>query len=139
MRISSKKFEKKSKRRNKYKAVQVSCGGYLFGSRFEHAVYEHLKAQEAEGILTVLATQYEVRLTDAQIIYKADFFVEYKNPPQMALVEAKGFPTDTWRLKLKLYEHYGPFPLYLYEGRYDRFKLTNVIIPNRLKKVSGKL
>ena len=108
---------------NKYRAKRVGN----FASKLEAAVYDLLKMREECGEITGLKCQVEIKLTKANIIYKPDFaFIENH---QAAYAEAKGFETQAWRLKKRLWEHYGPGPLYIYSGSYHRPSLVETIIP----------
>lgn len=98
-----------------------------FASKLEAAVYEFLHLRELAGEIKGLRTQVEIKLTKAEIIYKPDFaFIENG---EAVYAEAKGFKTPSWNIKKRLWAHYGPGPLYIYEGNYRRPKLSEIIHP----------
>ena len=109
--------------KNKYRATRVGN----FASKLEKAVYDILKAQEVAGEISCLQCQGEVRLTDANILYKPDF-VFFKNKAAH-YAEAKGFKTAVWAIKKRLWEHYGPGPLDIYEGNWRYPVLKETVIP----------
>lgn len=110
-------------RKNKFRAIRTGN----FASKLEAEVFEILKLKEEAGLIKGLKCQVEIRLTDAQIIYKPDFaFIENNIA---AYAEAKGFKTPSWNIKKRLWEYYGPGPLYIYEGSHKYPKLTETIIP----------
>jgi hypothetical protein len=43
--------------------------------------------------------------------------------------EAKGFETDPWKIKRKLWQYYGPGKLEIYKGSAKSFKLYETVIP----------
>jgi len=112
-------------RRNKFGAKRVGN----FASKLEAAVYEILLDKQAMGDISDLKCQAEVRLTDANIIYKPDFsFVERG---RMAYAEAKGMETASWRIKRRLWTEYGPGLLYIYKGNHKYPFLNEVIDPRK--------
>lgn len=109
--------------KNKYRATRVGN----FASKLEKAVYDILENNQYLGYISDLKCQAEVRLTDANILYKPDFsFI--KNKKQW-YAEAKGFKTPSWAIKKRLWAHYGPGPLEIYEGSYKYPKLVETVIP----------
>lgn len=98
-----------------------------FGSKLESSVCAFLeKKYGAENI----QCQAKVYLTDARILYIADFKVTLPDGSEM-WVEAKGAETATWRIKRKLWTYYGPGPLEIYKGTYQRPYLDETIIPKK--------
>lgn len=109
--------------RNKFKAQRTNG----FASKLESAVFDMLKLRQLQGQISNIKCQQSVRLTLANISYKADF--SYENlSGNTVWVEAKGFPTDTWKLKKRLWKHYGPGTLEIYTGSYSNPKLTETIV-----------
>lgn len=110
---------------NKYKAK--SANG--FPSKFEAAVYEYLLFRELAKEISEIKRQQTVYLTDAKIAYKVDFSYHDLKSEKTIWVEAKGFPTDVWRLKKRLWAIYGPGPLEIFTGNYKKPSLTETILP----------
>ncbi len=104
-----------------------SSDGRSFSSKLERAIYEMLKQGVLDGRYSELQCQDHVYLTEARILYIPDFkvFDEIKKAPRW--IEAKGFETDVWRIKRRLWVHYGPGPLDVYKGSEKAFKLTETL------------
>lgn len=115
--------------RGKYGAKKVDLDGRRFDSKLEASVYQLLKLRERAGEITDLRCQVQVLLTKASIILKPDFaFTDVKTGAPM-YAEAKGFETAEWRLKLRLWRHYGPAPLEVWKGNAARPVLDEIVIP----------
>ena len=113
-------------RQHKYGAKKTGDG---FPSKLEAAVYQMLCLREKAGEITNIRRQQVVRLSRAQINYKVDF--SYDIPDGSTIyVEAKGMPTPEWKLKARLWEHYGPAPLEVWMGTYKALKLADIITPD---------
>ena len=114
--------------RNKYSSTRINYDGYSFASKLEAALYQQLKLEVKAGIWKSISCQTRVKLTDAEIVYIPDFRVT--DPQGMdTYVEAKGFETPEWRIKRRLWEHYGPGPLLIYKGSHTRLRLAETILP----------
>lgn len=129
------------RRRNKYNARKVTVGRRKFASRAESDLHTLLRLREAAGEIRELKCQDNVYLTEARILYIADFrFIEcerpgeihsYGQPPTYAWAEYKGMETDVWRLKRRLWlAGYGPGKLYVYKGRGKAIRLHEVLNPS---------
>lgn len=112
-------------KRNKYGAKRQNG----FSSKLEAAVFQILRQKEAAGEIKNIRCQHPIHLTEAKIAYKSDFSYETSDGKTI-WVEAKGFETDTWRLKKRLWKFYGPGPLEIYKGTHKKVYLDEVIIPN---------
>lgn len=127
---------------SKYGATRVKQAGYSFASKLEAATHQLLKLLEAAGEITVDQVQASVHLTDARILYKPDFKITDLSTGEPVWVEAKGFETPEWRIKKRLWEHYGPGDLQIYRSSSSGPKLTEVVkskfkketIPDELRK-----
>lgn len=98
-----------------------------FGSKLESSVCAFLeKKYGAENI----QCQAKVYLTDARILYIADFKVTLPDGSEM-WVEAKGVELSSWKLKKKLWKFYGPGLLQIYKGHYSRPFLAEELVPKR--------
>lgn len=114
-----------SRRPHKYGAK--ATGG--FGSKLEAAVGGYLELREKNGDITDLKRQQTVVLQDGpanqRIAWKLDFsFIENG---VLTYAEAKGFETEDYKLKLKLYRGKRPAPLEIYKGRAENFQMVERI------------
>lgn len=88
--------------------------GISFASKAEAALYQVLKLRESQGEIEDIKCQVQVYLTEAKILYKPDF--SYTKNGKTIWAEFKGFETAVWRIKRRLWKHYGPGPLEVYKG-----------------------
>lgn len=102
------------RKNNKYGNRKAIRGDKKFGSEGEAQCYDYLKLLELGGELTVEKLQDNVYLTAARILYKADFRTKNARG-ETVWVEFKGCETDTWRIKRRLWKHYGPGKLMVYK------------------------
>lgn len=83
------------------------------------------------GEIGDIQLQTTVHLTLAKISYRPDFKYFDLQEKQSVWVEAKGYPTDLWKMKKRLWKHYGPGPLHIYvRGGRGTVKISEVIIPS---------
>lgn len=117
---------------NKYKASRVKHhAGYSFSSKLESVVFDMLLLMEKAKELKDIRVQKHVKLTAAQILYVVDFEAFDLKQNKMIYFEAKGYETPEWKIKKRLWKHYGPGPLYIYRGHYQSPKLDEHIIPEQ--------
>lgn len=112
---------------NKYGNVKVSHAGLSFASKAEASLYDFLKLREAAGEIRDIKNQVHVYLTDARIAYVADFEYFSLLSDCTEYAEMKGYSTDVWRIKRRLWQHYGPGTLCVYGGSRGRLVLTETI------------
>lgn len=113
----------------KYGNVRSTCGDHSHASKLESAVCWLLSLRQKAGEIRDLRSQVAVKLTKAEITYIADFRFTFTANEEIGFAEAKGFKTPEWRLKLRLWRHYGPGVLEIYEGNYARPKLVETVVP----------
>lgn len=101
----------KPKRKNKFNARKKELAGRTFDSKGEANLYLYLLADPE---ITNIKQQVSVYLTKARILYKPDF--SYEKDGELIYAEYKGFPTPIWRIKRRLWIHYGPGKLEVYMG-----------------------
>lgn len=89
------------KRRSKFGAIKTN--GYA--SRFESRVADEMRATLRPG--ETLAEQVSIRFA-CGARYVCDFAIADANGEIVRWVEAKGFVTPVWRLKLRLLRHEFP-------------------------------
>lgn len=106
-----------------------SSDGLSFSSQGERDCYEMLKLLEKAQELSEIQIQDHVYLTDARILYIADF--KYRNliSGEEEWAEFKGFATDVWAIKKRLWKHYGPGVLKVYKKSGVRVYLAETISP----------
>jgi hypothetical protein len=114
---------------HKYGAKRVDLDGRSFGSKLEASVYGLLKFREKAKEIEILQCQDHVYLTDARILYVADFKCRWTKTGEFLWVEAKGYETSDWRLKLRLWKAYGPGQLEIFKGTYKYPQLVETIYP----------
>lgn len=114
---------------HKYGAKKVDLDGKKFASQLEASLYSLLYLREKVGELSQLRCQPNVFLTDAKIRMIPDFSAVEVKTKELVYFEAKGFETDIWRLKKKLWEFYGPGRLQIYKGSHKKLILTEELKP----------
>jgi hypothetical protein len=112
-------------RRNKYGARKTNG----LSSKLEAAVYDILKWRVDAGEISELRCQHPVVLQggkrDTRITWKIDFsFIENG---ERAFAEAKGFSTDVYKMKLKMFRANPQGTLYIYKGNWRKPMLAEVI------------
>lgn len=113
---------------NKYGAIKQDRDGYTFASKSEAALYDVLKEEVRAGLWLELHCQVSVYLTAARIQYIADFKTVAPDGKE-TYHEQKGYETNSWRIKRRLWKFYGPADLVVYN--YDH-KKKEVIFKERL-------
>ena len=101
--------------RSKLKNKRTNLDGYSFQSGLEASTYAVLKLLQKAGEIKSIQVQDHCYLTDARILYIADFKCELPDG-SFYWVESKGFEQPTYKLKKKLWEYYGPGDLLIYKG-----------------------
>ena len=100
------------------------------GSKLEEAVYVLLKVREEKGEISEIQRQQIVVLQpgsrDTKISYRADFSFIRNDTGELWHCEAKGFPTDIWKLKLKMLR-YQKIKTEIWAGTYQRPFLMETI------------
>lgn len=98
----------------KYHNKKVSYDGYTFDSIKEKNYYIKLKLLEKAGKIKELELQKEFELqpsfklnnkTSRKITYKADFTYKTTEDNKIHVIDVKGYRTDVYRLKKKLFEY----------------------------------
>lgn len=117
------------KKKNKYGNKRTDREGRSFASKLEAEVFDYLKLLEGEGEFRDIRCQVHVYLTDARIDYIPDFCVFDVKLGQDVYVEAKGFQTETWLLKKKLWRYYGPGRLRIFMMGDRAIKQVEEIVP----------
>lgn len=117
-------------KRNKFK--NIKSGG--FDSQLEKAVHEVLLLREKAGLIGDIRRQQTIVLQGGKqvtrIAVKIDFTAEDKKTGERFAIEAKGFETAVWILKLKLWRANPPMALEIYKGNY--------LYPKLVERIEGK-
>ena len=98
----------------KYHNKKAEYDGYTFDSIREKNYYIKLKLLEKAGKIKELELQKEFELqpsyklsnkTSRKITYRADFTYKTTEDDKLHVIDVKGFRTDVYRLKKKLFEY----------------------------------
>lgn len=101
-------------KQSKYKNKKATCDGIEFDSQKERNYYLKLKTMEELGLIKDLELQKEYILQDKfvlngktrrKITYKADFSYITTEDDKLHVVDVKGFKTEVYKLKKKLFEY----------------------------------
>lgn len=99
---------------NKYRNKKIKVDNITFDSHKEARKYTELKMLERAGLIKDLELQKEFILQPAfrkgnksyrKITYKADFSYFDIELNKIVVVDVKGFKTDVYKLKKKLFEY----------------------------------
>lgn len=99
---------------SKYYSKKVIVDNIKFDSKKEANYYLKLKVLERAGIIKDLELQKEYILQDKfklnnktirKITYKADFSYISASDDKLHIVDVKGFKTEVYKLKKKLFEY----------------------------------
>jgi len=88
--------------------------GRRFDSQIERQVAMDLCLRQRAGEISELKFQTTVHLSDAEISWRIDF--SYFEDGQLYYQEVKGFESEGYRLKLKLFLTYGDAPIRITRG-----------------------
>jgi hypothetical protein len=97
----------------KYKAIKTIVDGHKFDSKLEAKRYSELKLWERAGEINSLVLQPRFELQPAfdkngvhyrKIEYVADFSYYDKRHKRFVIEDSKGYKTDVYSLKKKLFE-----------------------------------
>jgi hypothetical protein len=99
---------------NKFRAKRTVVDGRTFASKKEAARYEELKERQRKGYISELECQRPFVIQEAfldkrtgkkerAITYICDFFYWSKEEESYLVEDVKGYETDTWKLKRKLF------------------------------------
>lgn len=106
---------------SKYNAKTVELDGYIFDSKLEARYYELLKEKQKNNEILFFRVQPIYQLQETfkkynktfrRIDYIADFEVHHLDG-SIEVVDVKGFETEAFKIKRKLFEHKYPYKLSL--------------------------
>lgn len=126
--------------RTDYRRVKkVEFDGYRFDSAAERRHYEDIKLREKAGECELLGTQVRVKVCckgtcnhNMKIEYIADFLIFDKKINQEVYEELKGFETQIYRLKRRLYMHTGQKILRVFRPTKSGSVLVEEFIPSEV-------
>ena len=119
-----------SNKKNKFGNKKIEIDGHKFASSLEAEYYQLLKFLERSQTkphTQLLSLQPHVHLTKAKILYKPDFHI--KENGEDIMIEVKGHETATYRLKRRLYKHYGKYPLRVIKKNRNGFYVSETVNP----------
>lgn len=130
-RMTAKQYRKMGKRRtkSKYGNKKVEIDGLTFDSKAEALYYSKLKKMHERGEILFFRTQPRYRLLDGfekdgkrhrPIDYIADFEVHHKDG-SIEVVDVKGFKTEVFKIKEKMFNAKYPHKLSILKLERGRF------------------
>ncbi len=126
------------RRFNKYKAKVAFHGTGLFDSKGERDFYQELLLLQRAGKIGEIERQSRVYLSAAKIVSIVDFFCFDVESQEWVYKEFKGIETPVWRIKRRLWMHYGPGKLEVWKRRKNVFFLNEVIEPKQCQECCAK-
>lgn len=131
-RMTAKQYRRLGKRRakSKYGNKKVEIDGLTFDSKAEALYYSELKLRQKSGEISFFRTQPRYRLLDSfekdgkkhrPIDYIADFEIHHKDG-SIEVVDVKGYKTEVFRIKEKLFNKKYPHKLTLITLKKGRFQ-----------------
>lgn len=117
------------KRANKFGAKRADSNllDRSFDSKAEMRRANMLRLMEMAGEISGLEFQPQTYLSAAKIGYKPDF--RYVDGGATIYEEVKGFETEGFRIKFRLWAHYGPAQLRVLKAKGNGFVVTKTIYP----------
>ena len=118
-RMTAKQYRNMGRQRSKYRNKKVQLDGHTFDSKAEARYYQQLKLMERAGEILFFRLQPRYRLLDGfekhgkkhrPIDYVADFEVHHKDG-SIEVVDIKGYKTDVFRIKEKMFNKKYPHKL----------------------------
>jgi predicted nuclease of restriction endonuclease-like RecB superfamily len=124
------------KNKNKYRAIKIVDDGKKFDSKMEHSFYILLKKKQALGKLKIIKLQEKIKLSEAKIGYIPDYTIEING--HRVYIDVKGVETPVFRIKSKLWQAYGPGPLYIVKKRGNNFYIDAEYTPKGFEIVASE-
>lgn len=111
-------------KRNKYGAKKIRFDGIVFDSMGEYQYYLYLKEIIKPGKMEIHPVTF---LTRAKIKYISDFLIDENG--KKVYIDFKGIQTDAFKLKKRLWMHYGEGILRIVKKERNGFKVIEEIDP----------
>lgn len=120
-RLQRAKISEKLKKEPKYNNQHVEFAGIKFPSKLEANDYRTLLGREKLKEIKDIRCQHSIYLSAAQIEYRVDFSYIVCATGEREFFESKGLELDVFKLKKRLWKHYGPGRLRIHygKGKYD--------------------
>ncbi len=128
MRSLRTRYETKIPKKNKYNAKKAEANGIVFDSILEKDYFLHLCHLEKYGHIKLLETQVKCYLTKAKILMKPDFKIFNNKTGKVEFHETKGHETTTYRIKRRLWKHYGEGKLVIIKRKGNKFFVSEEVI-----------
>lgn len=109
-----------------FKRKRTERPGRTFDSNSEAYCFDFLSELVKAGEIKDLECQQTIHLV-AGIRLRVDFKFFDLKLNETVYGEYKGFPTDEWRLKKKLWGVFGPGRLRIFTGTYPRYHIEELI------------
>lgn len=129
-RMTARQYRKLNRRRgSKYRNRRVNLDGHTFDSKAEARYYSQLKLRKRAGDVKGFKLQPRYRLQDGfdkngvrhrSIDYVADFEIHH-NDGSIEVVDVKGYKTQVFRIKQKMFEKKYPYKLSIVQWQKGRF------------------
>ncbi len=123
----------------RYSAQKCTRGELTFPSKLEAALYDYLWLLEKDGKIKIEKLQDNIRLSEAKILYIADFRIYDIEAEETIWVESKGFSSARWPMIKRLWKKFGPGKLKIYSGEYKKsgikLVLKEIICPDTAKQL----
>lgn len=115
-----------------YRQVKrIELDGRSFRSKAEVQMYTDLKARETKGEVSNIRCEVKITLLpgarNERIDYYLDFVVFDEILKHDRYIEVKGFETDKWKMKVKLWRHFGPGVLEVWKVGWNSLQLAEEI------------
>ncbi len=131
------KFSSRTTKYNEAKSIRP--GGLSFPSKLEAATYDWLSLREKSGEIKIEKIQDHCYLTEARILYIADFKILNLETKEYEWVEAKGLEMPRFIIIKKLWRFYGLGVLTVVKGSYTNLRIDEIIIPKTTQQTSLKI
>ena len=114
----------------KFGNLRCTCNlGHSHRSQLERTVCLHIQARQQSGELELVQVEDHIYLSKARILYIPDFKCLDLKSGEFFWIEAKGKANDRWPMKKRLWKHYGPGRLEIWQGTHNRPLLAQILIP----------
>jgi hypothetical protein len=137
-----------NRRFNKFGSSKIKDSGRTYHSKLELAVNNILELRERAKEIRILKRQQHIHFyfEDEKLCeYWPDFTCIDLKTDEVFFVEAKGYETPEWLIKLKLWRAGGPGKLEIWRGSHGNPRITEIVIPKhefglaRREQIFGKL
>lgn len=131
-------FPKPIRRRPKFGRGKIAHAkpqmyGITFDSGLERDLYLLSRDEMEKGLISQIQIKDHVYMTLARILLIVDYKITKPNG-EFVWRESKGFEDEKWRIKRRLWQHYGPGPLEVWKRQGKQgLRLHETIHPREAK------